>query len=83
MVVSVLRRMFIPPTLDTFVDIVIHSIFDVVEHEDDAVLVRQSIWERVNQHWEIVDSVHFYKVSNMIYTNLIKEKANALLLDKF
>jgi hypothetical protein len=79
---TVLRRKFIPPLMDIFVDIVCvsQSRCDEDDIDQDDPTEKNQMLENV--HRPAIDSIFPVTKSGNVYRNIVEEKVNALLMDE-
>lgn len=91
--VTILRRKYVPPTMDTFVDFICVSKYVVGEASTAVEEDRKDnpkhispdnnspFSEKLKEHRRLIDSVAPKDPNQRIYRSLIQERVNALLLD--
>ncbi len=87
LIVTVLRRKFIPPLMEIFQDIICISTFDYHDHvvlennkEGQEVMKLSQFIEKV--HRSCADTMYSSQKFNNMYKNIVEERANALLMDE-
>ena len=81
--VTALRRKYIPPLMECFQDILVFSTYyyDVGKNDEEILLASESHLKTVHQ--KVVDTFHpVTKICPSIYFVLVKQKAEALLMDE-
>mmetsp|Transcript_8002 Transcript_8002/g.7498 ORF Transcript_8002/g.7498 Transcript_8002/m.7498 type:complete len:142 (+) Transcript_8002:680-1105(+) len=86
-IVTVMRRKYIPPLMEIFQDIILYSTFDYLDEEplkenEKGLQVRNLQNYLKEAHQLCADSIYSTQRFNAIYKNIVIERANSLLMDE-